>query len=615
MTTTRRNLFKLAGGAAVGAMFTPAPWRLITDAALLSETWPGVPKPKRGEVSFQFGNCGLCPAGCAVRARSIGGQPVSLAGVAGHPLSHGALCAFGVAGHHLPYHPGRLKSGPAAQAAAAVRAALGQLRDTEHCAVLDLRPGRTASWTYRRAMASLHNGIYLTPEAPVVVNLSAARTVLSLGAGLYDNWGTPGNVIAAREQFRLFQAEPVESRTAVMADVWLPIRPASEDALALGIAHLLLAEKAVAGLPAGFIDRVKEFPPAVAAERTGIAEAQIAALAGELREHAPSLVIDEAGSPYATALNVILGAPGHTLVTRREAPVPDAWKNAASAADLAAVRDGSIRVLLIDESAPGDACPWNEIQPKLADHAAVVTFACSEEGYGRHANFVLPTAVYPEIVDDIPPAVDSPAAAFRLSAALMPPPDGMTNPADFIGALVGIDPKNALQDRAEAIRKSGRGSLFVPSTACSTPTKDVKPADFWKLLQAGATWIDDIDPRAAAPKLEIPALPVETRAAAFPLVVAATEAGTPAVGSPLLSKIYQESGLRLAPAGVAMHPSDARASGLEAGSRARFETASGSVAVSVTLDAAIPRGVVEIGGGPGIRNLCGARTSARVVRS
>ena len=42
----------------------------------------------------------------------------------------------------------------------------------------------------------------------------SAKTVLSFGAPLLDGWGTPGNVIAARAGFRLIQAEAVESRTA-----------------------------------------------------------------------------------------------------------------------------------------------------------------------------------------------------------------------------------------------------------------------------------------------------------------------------------------------------------------------------------------------------------------
>ncbi|HBW17605.1 MAG TPA: hypothetical protein DEH11_00595 [Actinobacteria bacterium] len=91
-------------------------------------------------------------------------QPVSLVGVAGHPLSHGAMCAFGLAGHHLPYHPARVTRGPVQEAAAAVAAAMDRLGENEHVAVLDLRPGRTASWTYRRAMAAVKNGVYVAAD-------------------------------------------------------------------------------------------------------------------------------------------------------------------------------------------------------------------------------------------------------------------------------------------------------------------------------------------------------------------------------------------------------------------------------------------------------------------
>ena len=71
MHTTRRDLFKFIGGSAVGALFTPAPWRLITDTALWSENWPGIPRPARGEIKTKFTNCALCPAGCGVRARCV----------------------------------------------------------------------------------------------------------------------------------------------------------------------------------------------------------------------------------------------------------------------------------------------------------------------------------------------------------------------------------------------------------------------------------------------------------------------------------------------------------------------------------------------------------------
>ena len=154
MNTTRRGILQLLGGSAVGALFTPAPWRLITDTALWSENWPGIPRPARGEIRTRFTNCPLCPAGCAVRARCVGDQPVSLAGVGG------GLCPFGLTAHHLPYHPSRLRQGAVKEAAAAVADAVAQREPAEQVAVLDLRPGRTASWTYRRAMASMQNGIY-----------------------------------------------------------------------------------------------------------------------------------------------------------------------------------------------------------------------------------------------------------------------------------------------------------------------------------------------------------------------------------------------------------------------------------------------------------------------
>src|SRR5208283_2081044 len=246
MTTTRRNLLKFVGGGAAGALLTPAPWRLITDTALWSENWPGIPRPARGEIRARFTHCTLCPAGCAVRARCVGGQPVSLTGVKPHPIGHGALCPWGLVGHQLPYHPARIRQGPVKEAIVAVARAIAQRGAGERVAVLDLRPGRTVSWTYRRAMAVMAGGLYLTPFQPAyAIDLAAARTVVSFGAPLFDGWGTPGNVFAARANFRLIQVEPVESRTAALADIWLPIRPGTESAIASALTgEIAIAEAA-----------------------------------------------------------------------------------------------------------------------------------------------------------------------------------------------------------------------------------------------------------------------------------------------------------------------------------------------------------------------------------
>ncbi len=608
MNTTRRDLFKFVGGSVVGALFTPAPWRLITDSALWSENWPGIPRPARGEMRTRFTNCALCPAGCAVRARCVGDQPVALMGVPGHPLSHGALCPFGLTAHQLPYLPTRLKQGPAKEAAQAVAAAISKCGPAEQVAVLDLRPGRTASWTYRRAMASVKNGLYLAPPSPLggsaAFDLQEAKTVLSFGAPLLDGWGTPGNVIAARENFRLIQAEALESRTASLADVWLPIRPGSEEALAQAIADVLANRKPVTPFAA----------------LTGLTEQQIISVAEELVNNGPALVLDAGQAPAAMELNRQLGSLGRTIVARRETPVPESWKKAAPVTNLTSVPDGSVRVLLIDESAVDGYLSWGTIERKLVrDNPLIVTFAWSRQGYGRYAHYVLPTAVYPEVFDDIPPAIDSVAAAFRIAAPLVAAPAGMVNPSEFIAGLAGLPAKDVLRERADAIHKTGRGTLFTYAGGKSAALRDVKADDFWKALNEGGCWLDAVDEsgaghrfswpanaddekRSSAPPEDLPlvAITCETRAAAAPL-------------SPLMSKLYQESNLRLAANHAALNPVTARACGVADGARAILQTRCGSAQIEISLDSGVPPGVVKVAAGAGMIDLCGASTRAKVV--
>lgn len=587
MKTTRRDLFKLAGGSAAGVLLTPAPWRLIKDSSLWSENWPGIPRPRAGAIGFRFTHCPLCPAGCAVRARCSGAQPVALAGVAGHPLSHGALCPYGIAAHHIPYHPARLQSGASEEALAAVSEAIGRRGAQQRVAVLDLRPGRTHSWTFRRAMAAIPGGLYLAPPGTTdctALDLAAARTVLSFGAPLLDSWGTPGSVMAAREKFRLIQVEPVESRTAMLADLWLPIRPGARDALARAIAAYLTGG-------------------AGTAPETGIADEQIRTLARDLAENTPSLVLPASGSPEILALNRLIGAPGRTLVSRRETPVPKSWENAAPVTELTAIPNGSIGVLLIDESLPGNYVPWPAIESKLTSGALVVAFGCSREGYGRYARFMLPTPVFPETLDDVPAGIDSPSAVFRLTTPLVAPPAGVVNPAEFVARMAGVEASHALGERADAIARNGRGSVFTYGDGNTVPLRNLKSGDFWKALNDGACWIDDRDSRAPAPSLDV-------RAAAAPGLILTEERGAAPLVSPLISKLRQESRLRLAPHTVALAPG----AGFTDGDRALLQTERGSIEVAVEIDASAPPGLVQAASGPEVIDLCGGATRAQVVR-
>ena len=562
MKNSRRDIFKFAGGAVAGALFTPAPWRLITDSALWSENWPGIPRPARGEIRARFTNCALCPAGCAVRARCVGDQPVSLAGV------RGGLCPFGLTAHHLPYHPARLRQGPIEEATAAAGKHGGNA-----AAVLDLNPGRTVSWTYRRAMSSM-KGIYLAPESqPVAYDLSAAKTVLSIGAPLLDGWGTPSKVSSARRNFHLIQAEAVESRTAMMADEWIPIAPGGESAFAQSVPGLAFAKDL-------------------------------------------SVVIGDA--PEIPEINRRIGAYGKTVFARPEAPVPDAWSTGAAAVtELDEVPDHSIGVLLIDESSAVSYIPWHRIQRKLVlDNPLVVTFAATRGGYARYAQYALPTAVYPEVLDDIAPAVDSIHPTFRLSVPLVKPPSGLVNPADFVGALAGVPATNSLRERADAIHKSAKGAVVTYADGKETPVKDLTADAFWKSLNEGAAWKwADATPRAAAPSRSKTRPGEDLESAADLPLVAIGEPHSPGLISPLMTKLYQESNLRLAPNRVALHPNDARAANLSNGARATLQTLLGKCSVEVTVDPGVPPGAVQVGSSPGIQDVCGPAARAKVVRA
>ena len=594
MTTTRRNLLKFAGGGAAGALLTPAPWRLITDTALWSENWPGIPRPARGEIRARFTHCTLCPAGCAVRARCVNGQPVSLAGVKPHPISHGALCPWGIAGHHLPYHPARVRQGPVKEALAAVSRAISQRGAGERIAVLDLRPGRTVSWTYRRAMAAIDDGIYLAPRQPAYsIDLTEAQTVVSFGAPLSDGWGTPGNVFAARANFRLVQIEPVETRTAALADVWLPIRPGTETAMAAALAG--------------------ETTIAEAARVTGVKEEAIGAVK-EAIASGPAVVLAEDPASPLMNWNARLHALGRTVVARREAPIPEAWKKAAPVNEMAAAPDRAIRLLLIDESLPGGCVPWQDIQPKLAADAVVVVFSSSSEGYARHAQYVLPAPVYPEAAEDIGPAIDTVAAVFRIAAPLIAAVVPVVNPGGLVARIAGLPQTDPLRERADAIHKTGRGMLLSYADGKSTPMKEVTADDFWKTLNQGGCWMDSTGKKAAPHGLGR-SVTSPTPHDDLPLMVVAAEVRRGGLESPLMSKLERESNLRMTANRVVISPADARSNGIESGGRCVLETACGRLSVVATVDAGVPAGVVEVAGGPRMADLCGASQRARVVRA
>ncbi len=495
MGFTRRDILKFTGGSAAGLALTPVPWSLLRDSSLVSETWPGVPQPAQGEIHARYTTCTLCPAGCGVRARCVGDQPVSLAGVAQHPASRGALCSTGLVGHHLAFCRDRMGGADIERALADVSAAIAACRPHEAVALVDPRPGRTASGIYRRFLAGLPNGVYCAPPdaqpfGSYGIDLENTRAVLSFGASVLDGWLSPGRVLANRSHFQLIQVEPAYSRTASLADLWVPVAPGGEESFAAAVERALQGD-------------------------TSDSEATRAARI--LLQNQPAVAVGN--GPAVTRINAALGnigRPGGFLPRRDFAP----------ATEFSSLPDASIRVLFIEESAGGEPLHPELVQRKLvARDPVVVALTPWRDGAARHATYVIPAPMYLESLDEAPTSAGATRATFSLSPALLAAPAKLITPADFILRL-GHDSTtyaDILKQRVAAIKKENHGTLFNYSDATSQPVAALSTADdLWKALLAGAIWQDDpgmpsrrpdLPPSVAAPA------PQPTPTSAYPLLL------------------------------------------------------------------------------------------------
>lgn len=566
MTSLRRDMLKLAGGAAAGLLFTPAPWRLLGDGTMWTQNWSWLPKVPRGPVTETTTRCTLCPAACAVRARCAAGTPTGLWPAAG------PLCPAGFAAHHLAVHPQRLRTLSGARSREDVVTRLKE-RAGKGIAVLDLAPGRTASLALRHYLRQLPDSLYvesppvegstalalsalLDRPAPLALDLARTKTLLSVSTSILDGWAAPRLVDAGPRGFRLIQVDVAGSRTAELADEFYP--KGSDARLLAAIARHILQERAEAPAAQKCADFAR-FRDEVLALDAGHPLARH--LAETLVNNRPAAVVadgDPANGPVAPAIrtlaaavNVLLGSPGEGgFQPRAEAALPAGWEPVA-AHSLAEVPDGSVHTLLVDEPLPGATLPWPLVQCKLAREALVIAGSWSASAAARFAEIALPTPVYLETAQDAAPAPDSCAARFQVSRALLAPPAGAVEPLSLIAQLAGHEATSAsvLAARAAAILATKRGSLVKPGEPEPAATgKIATGGEFWQALEAGAAWEGEWEgkiPQAAR------LLPEGTALA--PLIGAVAPRRTrvpgwrPAAASPLLAKLWQESELRKAP--------------------------------------------------------------------
>ncbi len=298
LALNRRNFIKLILGGAVGTGLSPLPWKLMDDIAIWTQNFPWLPVPAEGEFLHEKTLCTLCPGGCGIEVRKVDHRAVKIEGRTDYPVNPGGICPLGMGGLQLLYNEQIRFTGPmkrvgprgsgafvdisweeALNLLAERIQALRQERKTPAIAAIDGTPLRsTLSILFERLLKAIGtpnhiripsaedtfamaNMLMTGNEGPMAYDLENANYILSFGSGLLEGWGSAGRVLNAwrlwkengsREKTTIVQIESRASNTASKASQWIPVRPGTETALALAMAHVIISEKLY---HAEFIDR------------------------------------------------------------------------------------------------------------------------------------------------------------------------------------------------------------------------------------------------------------------------------------------------------------------------------------------------------------------------
>ena len=292
--------------------------------------------------------CHLCSAGCGILVRVADGKAVKLEGNPMHPVNQGSLCPKGQAAPELLYNPDRLTSPMRRNRVTgklssiswdeAIQLAAGKLNDLRKAghpeqAVLmhgDTR-GQMRSFLTRFMqavgspnivsheslnIAAAKLGMYLTQGiyALPAYDIENANYVISFGANLLEAGPNPQRTISGYTYLRRGRAthgkvvviDPRQGIHGAKANEWIPIKPGTDAALALGMANVMIKSGLVdadfvknysfgfdnEGRRKGFRDFVLEnYDPMRVEQITGIPSTTIERLAGEFAGNRPALAI------------------------------------------------------------------------------------------------------------------------------------------------------------------------------------------------------------------------------------------------------------------------------------------------------------------------------------
>jgi assimilatory nitrate reductase catalytic subunit len=263
--------------------------------------------------------CGYCSVGCGMLVGVKDGKAVSVRGNPDHPVNLGKLCPKGLSEHHILDAPGRAKQPLLRKNGKLVPVSWDDALDTmvEKFGVVQQKYGRDAlgvigtgqllteeCYTLGKlvqlgfrtrnndgnttlCMASAVSGYKLSfgSDGPPgsYKDMETADVILLIGANIADNHPILCQRLERNKNRTLVVVDPRVTKTAMMADIHLPVKPRSDIALLNGIAHILIREglideQYIAEHTTGFDEFasfVSAFTPEHVAHVTGLTEERI----------------------------------------------------------------------------------------------------------------------------------------------------------------------------------------------------------------------------------------------------------------------------------------------------------------------------------------------------
>ncbi len=533
---SRRNFIKLTGVTAAAVAAAAGTQSLLDHAG---QPWAGMPAAAASALEEKRvrTTCALCPSGCGLEVRVVNGRAVKVEGSAIHPVNQGVCCLRGQASLEMLYSPERIqrprvrtgsKTDPSAtwrevswdEALALVAGKLAELAADGQMHTVAFLHGDT-----RGSLRSVINRFMSAYGSPNTIFLESAgehavRMAMFLSQGIngypvYDvnnaNYvmAFGGNYLESSRHVigalaalafmrrgrprrgKFVAVHPRLSLTGVKADEWVPIRPGTYGALALGMANVIINSGLYdADFVRDFTFGFEDFTDAVGASHmgfkrlvlekytlervefiTGVPTADIARLAGEFATNRPAIAVmpvEPDGLPLydalaVHALNALVGSidvAGGVLVQRFPELTP--WPLVAVptvpsltqprldaisdnpfeplapellAERLAADTPYPVNVLFLLNTNPVYEHPANgKMAEALLKVPFVVSFASVPDETSAHADLILPASTFLEVWgDDFVEGTGY--AGVSLRQPVVEPVHDTRNPGDVLLAL------------------------------------------------------------------------------------------------------------------------------------------------------------------------------------